>query len=655
MPDGSLTAGEPLPELRHTSHPLSDERNDDEPRGLERVEEVRMFRLSLPLLLGSSLLFYGQVAVAAPSDLDPTFGSGGKLLIGSEPAAPSSIALQADGSLVASINGDLWRLKGNGTPDTSFGNGAGEVTAEQICGSILSFGCAVGVGFATQSDGKILIPVNAQTGVNVSFGIVRLLANGAIDPSFGNSGFSQLPSSSTVSDFGIAIVIQSDGGIVVGGTSIDSLGFPRLAIGRFLPNGDPDLTFGASGRSVAPIPRGVSAVAFAQQADGKLLVVGTPPVIQYTVIVRFLSNGLVDSTFANAGVYQDPQLVPQSEFIAPTAIVLQADGKIVVAGSAHLPGTPQLELLRLDADGSRDAAFGDGGQVVQALDDNNFSEASSVALDSQQRIVAVGTLYDQVDFFFSDPALPMLRIGVARFNADGSPDIFFGPHGSTAFWSGLSSSGTAVAIEPDDAILVGGTIEGQVQLFFDHAERTPQAALFRLQGGDGTVAQFLREEHAIEYYDSTFGTYFISATPYEIAYLDTYVSQSWVRTGESFKVWTETSPALSPVCRFFSGQTFAPKSSHFYTPYPHECAAVKAGGVWQFEGEVFDLELPQGVPGQGTCPAGAAPLYRLYNNGQSGVPNHRYTDSLAIFNQMLAQGWIFEGEAVTKVFACVPQ
>jgi hypothetical protein len=82
---------------------------------------------------------------------------------------------------------------------------------------------------------------------------------------------------------------------------------------------------------------------------------------------------------------------------------------------------------------------------------------------------------------------------------------------------------------------------------------------------------------------------------------------------------------------------------------------VKAGGVWQFEGEVFDLELPQGVPGQGTCPAGAAPLYRLYNNGQSGVPNHRYTDSLAIFNQMLAQGWIFEGEAVTKVFACVPQ
>jgi len=47
-------------------------------------------------------------------------------------------------------------------------------------------------------------------------------------------------------------------------------------------------------------------------------------------------------------------------------------------------------------------------------------------------------------------------------------------------------------------------------------------------------------------------------------------------------------------------------------------------------------------------------LYRLYNNGMGGAPNHRYTTSLATFNTMLAQGWAFEGEANTKVFACVP-
>ena len=87
---------------------------------------------------------------------------------------------------------------------------------------------------------------------------------------------------------------------------------------------------------------------------------------------------------------------------------------------------------------------------------------------------------------------------------------------------------------------------------------------------------------------------------------------------------------------------------------PATAPAMKTGTVWALESNVFYLALPQGAPGQRTCPAGTAPLYRLYNNGQGGAPNHRYTDSLAIFNQMLAQGWSFEGEAQTKVFACEP-
>jgi hypothetical protein len=38
-----------------------------------------------------------------------------------------------------------------------------------------------------------------------------------------------------------------------------------------------------------------------------------------------------------------------------------------------------------------------------------------------------------------------------------------------------------------------------------------------------------------------------------------------------------------------------------------------------------------------------------------GAPNYRFTTSLATLNAMLTQGWVFEGEANTKVFACVPQ
>jgi hypothetical protein len=38
-----------------------------------------------------------------------------------------------------------------------------------------------------------------------------------------------------------------------------------------------------------------------------------------------------------------------------------------------------------------------------------------------------------------------------------------------------------------------------------------------------------------------------------------------------------------------------------------------------------------------------------------GVPNHRYTTSVTVFNQMAAAGWLFEGNGNTKVFACVPR
>jgi hypothetical protein len=111
----------------------------------------------------------------------------------------------------------------------------------------------------------------------------------------------------------------------------------------------------------------------------------------------------------------------------------------------------------------------------------------------------------------------------------------------------------------------------------------------------------------------------------------------------------------SPTCRFFS-TAFAPKSSHFYTPFPAECTTLKSNPGWQFESIAFYLQIPTGYgTGSGSCPSGTVPLYRAYNNGMGGAPNHRYTTSLTILDLMLAQGWVFEGEANTKVFACVPQ
>jgi hypothetical protein len=104
------------------------------------------------------------------------------------------------------------------------------------------------------------------------------------------------------------------------------------------------------------------------------------------------------------------------------------------------------------------------------------------------------------------------------------------------------------------------------------------------------------------------------------------------------------------VCRFWSGQTFAPRSSHFYTPFDWECASTRSDAAWTFEGEAFSIKL---ADPSGACPTGTMPLYRLFNDGRGGAPNHRYTTSLATRADMIAQGWIAEGSGI-GVIGCVP-
>ncbi|CAG0991497.1 hypothetical protein BURK1_02290 [Burkholderiales bacterium] len=151
---------------------------------------------------------------------------------------------------------------------------------------------------------------------------------------------------------------------------------------------------------------------------------------------------------------------------------------------------------------------------------------------------------------------------------------------------------------------------------------------------------------AVEYYHAGFGHYFVTADADEINGIDGGAyGGAWQRTGQTFKVWT-SGVVLFDVCRFFQVY-FAPKSSHFYTAIDYECAGLILNSfVWQFEKIAFKVKLPSG----GICPAGSIPLYRVYNNGMSGAPNHRYTTSLAIRNQMLALGFVPE-DANT---VCVP-
>jgi hypothetical protein len=156
---------------------------------------------------------------------------------------------------------------------------------------------------------------------------------------------------------------------------------------------------------------------------------------------------------------------------------------------------------------------------------------------------------------------------------------------------------------------------------------------------------------AIEYYNASFDHYFVTALPDEIALLDSGAFPHWKPTGLSFHVYAAPAAGTSPVCRFFS-TAFGFRSTHFYTPFAFECESVKANEDWMLESEaVFHTRVPSG---DGSCAAGLLPVYRLFNNGQGGAPNHRYTTERAVRTQMTALGWVAEGLGPDAVQMCSP-
>jgi uncharacterized protein DUF5648 len=170
-----------------------------------------------------------------------------------------------------------------------------------------------------------------------------------------------------------------------------------------------------------------------------------------------------------------------------------------------------------------------------------------------------------------------------------------------------------------------------------------------VQGSAGTAPD---GRTAVEYLYPDWNMYFVTAIPAEILLLDAGAFPGWQRTGQQFHVFPAgNAPASAlPVWRFFS-TSFAPKSSHFYTALPVEYNALLVNHDWQLEGQVFNIPVPAL---DGSCPAATIPVYRLYNNGMGGAPNHRFTVDATVRAQMIAAGWVPEGYGIGVGF-CSPQ
>jgi hypothetical protein len=160
----------------------------------------------------------------------------------------------------------------------------------------------------------------------------------------------------------------------------------------------------------------------------------------------------------------------------------------------------------------------------------------------------------------------------------------------------------------------------------------------------------VQADNVIEYYNQALDHYFVTWLPAEIAALDAGTTiPGWTRTGQAFRAWTTPEAGSSSVCRFYIPP--ARGNSHFYGRDAVECEATQRNlpDLVLEEARFMHLALPS----LGTCPANTLPVYRVFNNKADA--NHRYTTDRAVRDQMVARGWIAEGEGADFVAMCAPR
>ena len=167
---------------------------------------------------------------------------------------------------------------------------------------------------------------------------------------------------------------------------------------------------------------------------------------------------------------------------------------------------------------------------------------------------------------------------------------------------------------------------------------------------DAPMSSSLGTVNVVEYHNGALDHYFITWLPGEIAKLDAgTVIKGWTRTGRSFKAYATAQAGTSPVCRFYIPPVLG--NSHFFGRDAAECNATAA------KNPGFVLEAPAFMhtflPNQGACAANTAPIYRVYSN-RANI-NHRYVADSATRDQMVARGWLAEGEGADRVVMCAPQ
>ncbi len=152
----------------------------------------------------------------------------------------------------------------------------------------------------------------------------------------------------------------------------------------------------------------------------------------------------------------------------------------------------------------------------------------------------------------------------------------------------------------------------------------------------------------VEFYNVSLDHYFITYVTDEIAKLDNGTFKGWARTGLSFNAFATTQSGTSAVCRIYIPP--GKGDGHFFGRDTNECDGTMAKNpTFILESSAFLHLYP---PTLGTCATGQVPVYRVFSNRADA--NHRYATSRAVRDQMVAKGWLAEGDGADIVVMCAP-